>query len=159
MSVIVQKVRPERTMWRDAALSLRHREWGFNCPAVDIDFIMAEFDHSAPVALVEYKHCTAAPVDPQSPSMQALRLLADNYSPGALPFIVAFYDPDQWSFKVTPMNKKAEAHYRHCLGEVLSERRFVKSLYAMRSKEFDSEMENSLNASKAFGIFTKEHVI
>ena len=49
-------VRAERTGWRDQALSDRHREWGFNCPSVDLDFLMVEYNIGLPVALVEYKN-------------------------------------------------------------------------------------------------------
>jgi hypothetical protein len=38
------RVRPERTRWRDEALSARHRKWGFHCPAVDLDLILCEYD-------------------------------------------------------------------------------------------------------------------
>ena len=34
------EVRPERTGWRDEKLSQRHRMWGWDCPAVDIDFLL-----------------------------------------------------------------------------------------------------------------------
>jgi len=30
----------ERTGFRDEALSRRHREWGINCPAVDVDWLL-----------------------------------------------------------------------------------------------------------------------
>jgi hypothetical protein len=38
--------------WRDEAISQRHRLWGFNCPAVDIDFLMIEYDQGKPAACV-----------------------------------------------------------------------------------------------------------
>jgi hypothetical protein len=45
----------ERTGWRDLELNDRHRQWGFNCPAFDLDFIMVEYDNREPIAFVEYK--------------------------------------------------------------------------------------------------------
>ena len=48
--------RTERLGWRDERLSERHGHWGFNCPAVDLDFVMLEYNHGKPCALVEYKH-------------------------------------------------------------------------------------------------------
>lgn len=51
----MRDVKQERAGWRDLALSKRHREWGFHCPAVDIDFLMVEYSKKTPVALVEYK--------------------------------------------------------------------------------------------------------
>lgn len=46
----------ERSGWRDMELSGRHRIWGFNCPAVDLDFLMVEYNLGIAIAVVEYKH-------------------------------------------------------------------------------------------------------
>lgn len=46
----------ERSGWRDQEISLRHRKWGFNCPCTDLDFMLLEYNHGAPVAVVDYKH-------------------------------------------------------------------------------------------------------
>ena len=54
----------ERTGWRDQALSERHRAWGWDCPALDMDFVMIEYDNGKATALVEYKHEQAAPQYP-----------------------------------------------------------------------------------------------
>ena len=53
---MTKDVAPERTGWRDEKISLRHRMWGFDCPAVDVDFVMVEFDRARVVAIVEYKN-------------------------------------------------------------------------------------------------------
>ena len=37
-----KSVRAERTHWRDEALSERHRLWGYDCPAVDVDFLLRD---------------------------------------------------------------------------------------------------------------------
>ena len=50
------EVRAERTGWRDEELSQEHRKWGFDCPTVDIDFLMLEYDTGRASALVEYKN-------------------------------------------------------------------------------------------------------
>lgn len=125
-------VRKERTGWRCEDISARHRQWGFNCPAVDLDFVMAEFNHGAPVALIEYKHHLARHPDVLHPTYRALRALADGYSSGPLPFLVVFYHPEDWWFRVTPVNEPAIAHYHHVVGIAISEQRFVKSLYLLR---------------------------
>ena len=49
-------VAQERSGWRDEGISLRHRKWGWDCPAVDIDFLLIEYDHGKAIALVEYKN-------------------------------------------------------------------------------------------------------
>ena len=46
----------EQHFKRDAWLSGRHRVWGSNVPAMDLDFILAEYDKCVPVALIDYKH-------------------------------------------------------------------------------------------------------
>ena len=47
-------VKEERSGWRDEMLSQRHRDWGFNCPAIDIDFLLIEYNSAKVKALVEY---------------------------------------------------------------------------------------------------------
>jgi hypothetical protein len=46
-------VRPSRRPWRDLRLNERHRDWGRDCPAVNLDFV--EFDNFYPIALMEAK--------------------------------------------------------------------------------------------------------
>ena len=46
----------EQHFKRDAWLSGRHRVWGSNVPAMDLDFILAEYDRCVPIALIDYKH-------------------------------------------------------------------------------------------------------
>jgi len=140
----------ERTGWRDGEISARHRQWGFNCPAVDLDFVMLEYNHGKACALIEYKHKNAAIINPQHATYRALIDLADNYSPGALPCLVAIYDPKDWSFSVIPLNAKAKKHYSHCTEETLSEARFVRSLYLIRKAvltEKDEETISKLNST------------
>ena len=137
--------RTERTGWRDAALSLRHGSWGFNCPAVDLDFVMMEYNHGKPCALVEYKHKSAKAVDPKHATYRALIDLADKYSDGPLPCFVAVYDPEDWSFTVQPLNERATKHYGWCVGIHLSEQRFVKSLHLLRKSVLTAEDEAAIS--------------
>ena len=129
----------ERTGWRDKELSLRHRQWGFNCPAVDLDFLMLEYNHGKPAALVEYKHKNAKKPNISHPTYQSLICLANEHRSGSLPCFIAIYDPEVWSFSVTPLNEPAKQHYNHCLGKTLSEQQFVKSLYLLRKKVLSEE--------------------
>ena len=41
---------------RDAWLSSRHRTWGYNVPAMDVDFLMVEYDKCVPKGIIDYKH-------------------------------------------------------------------------------------------------------
>lgn len=151
VSCIVQEyssdgVRQERTGWRCQAISNRHRQWGYNCPAVDLDFVVAEYNHGKPVALVEYKDRHAKAPDIGHPTYCALCNLADGYSGGPLPFFIATYDPEDWWFRVLPINVKAIDHYRHLAkNEVLTEQRFVRSLYLLRKSVLDQNDELAIS--------------
>lgn len=144
--------RTERSGWRDAALSQRHGAWGFNCPAVDLDFVMMEYNHGKPCALVEYKHVRAKPFDPRHATYRALIALADGYAAGPLPCFVAVYDPTDWSFVVTPLNDRARRHYQHCAGDVLSEQRFVRSLHLLRKSVLSAEDEAAIQQLNGEGV-------
>lgn len=139
-------VRQERTGWRCQAISKRHRKWGYNCPAVDLDFVVAEYNHGKPVALVEYKDRRFSAANTAQQTYAALAALADGYVSGPIPFLIAIYDPDEWWFRVKPMNEMARLYYKHCLDEVLSEQRFVRSLYLMRKRVLDENDEAAINA-------------
>lgn len=138
--------RTERTGWRDEALSERHGHWGFNCPAVDLDFVMMEYNYGKPCALVEYKHKNAKTPNVNHPTYRALVSLADKYSDGPLACFIAIYDPEDWSFIVIPLNDKARWHYSHCAGKKLSEKRFVKSLHLLRKGTLDKQDEDAISA-------------
>ena len=136
-------VRGERTGWRDQKLSERHRDWGFNCPAVDLDFLMVEYNVGLPVAVVEYKHHMARMPDFNHPTYRALRDLADGYKGGGLPFMVAFYWPEVWAFRVIPANEVSRKWFEPC--EALTERDFVTRLYRMRAMTIRREVLDRLN--------------
>lgn len=137
----------ERTNWRDQRISARHREWGQDCPAVDLDFLMCEYNHGLPVALVDYKHDCVGDVSVGHPTMKALTALANGYGRGPLPFFIAFYDPDEWWFRIKPMNAAAEKAYAPA-DRMLSERRYVRSLYVLRNATITAEVMRVLSTRK-----------
>lgn len=132
-------VRAERTGWRDQEISQRHRMWGWNCPAVDLDFLMVEYNVGRPVGLIEYKHYRAKKPDILHPTYRALAELADVAN---LPFLVAFYWPESWSFCVLPVNEYAKKHYTDW--QPLSEREYVAGLYKLRRLKLAETIENKL---------------
>jgi hypothetical protein len=138
-------VRAERSGWRDESISNRHREWGFNCPAVDLDFLVAEYNFGKPVALVEYKHerARARALNINHPTYSAIAHLANGYNKGALPFIVAYYWPDIWAFRVRVVNAAATDFFTN--KEVLCERDYVERLYRMRRMTIENELAGKLN--------------
>jgi hypothetical protein len=133
----------ERTGWRDQALSERHREWGINCPAVDLDFLMVEYDYGKPAGIIEYKNFRARPVSRVHPTIRALSYLATR---AEIPFFVVRYmgpkDCSNWKFDISPINRIAEsACATHLNSETgssgyLIEAEFVSFLYAIRGRGF-----------------------
>lgn len=131
----------ERTGWRDQEISGRHRKWGFNCPAVDLDFLMVEYNLGYPVGLVEYKRYTAQQPNLKHPTYRALKKLADL---AEIPFFIAFYYPDIWAFKITTVNEYSKKYYDD---KTYTERQYVKILYEIRSRRIEESVFNRLNNS------------
>lgn len=142
----------ERTGWRDEALSQRHRTWGFNCPAVDIDFLMCEYDEGKVVGLVEYKHHVGS-VTLDTPTMSALAdLCGGRFRP--IPLFVVRYWPEIWAFRVLPVNAQAKTFCvdnPHWVDEdnemALSEREYVELLHRIRGRKCDVSLE-ALNTER-----------
>ena len=132
----------ERTGGRDQELSSRHREWGYNCPTVDLDFTMVEYNHGLPVALVDYKFHKAAYPDLRHPTYRALRHLADYHSP-PLPFIISFYWKAPWNFYVIPVNSEAMKFFNE--GSAMTEREYVSTLYRIRKKTVEEVVLSKLD--------------
>ena len=121
------EVRRERTGWRDAELSARHRRWGYDCPAVDIDFLMIEYDHGVASALVEYKNEHAAPQYASHPTYQAMINLGDR---AQLPVFAVRYKDDFSEWRVVPLNNCAKEILPDT--ETMSEDEWVQLLYRLR---------------------------
>jgi|SRR3990167_586419 len=121
--------RRERTGWRDEALSRRHRLWGVNCPIVDIDWMVVEYENSRPKAIIDYKHHRLGSADLDDPNVRALAALANRAPP--IPFMLVWYWENPWAFYVYPVNEAAQAIYLPNLRS-LSERRFVESIHHLR---------------------------
>jgi hypothetical protein len=141
----MRHVRPERTGWRCEKISSRHRQWGYNCPAVDLDFMVAEYNYGKPVALIEYKDKHAQPPDFTHPTYKALVALADGYAGGPIPCLIAIYCPDLWWFRVIGLNEAAKSYYQHVVDSYLTEKRFVRSLYLLRKNTLSQEDEAAIS--------------
>jgi hypothetical protein len=126
----VPAVRPERSGWRDMELSHRHRRWGWDCPAVDLDFLFLEYDKGQPVALVEYKHENAAPQYACHPTYQAMINLGTRAS---VPVFACRYAADFTSWTAVPLNIFARNLLPH--RQVMTEREWVTFLYHIRGYE------------------------
>jgi hypothetical protein len=128
-------VRQERTGWRDARISERHRQWGILLPAIDLDFVLIEYDRGRASALVEYKHERA---QPQYPSHPSYRALSDLGSKEGIPvFGVRYADDFSW-FRVSPLNRRAKAFVR-CQA-VMTEREWVSLLYRTKGRRMPEDL-------------------
>ena len=126
-----RQVRPERTHWRDEALSLRHREYGWNVPAVDLDFPLIEYDHAEPVALIEHKN-EHAHVDLGSSGIVAIGKAGDR---AKLPLYVIRYADDFGWWHIMPANGVARAQMAKVAQPfVVDELTYVTFLYRLRKR-------------------------
>lgn len=137
-------VKQERSGWRCEEISRRHREWGYNCPAVDLDFLVVEYNYGTPVALIEYKNRNYRSANTSDRTYDALTKLADNYSPKPLPFFVVVYDPADWWFIMHPMNDEAKRVCRRAAGQPISEQEFVQGLYRLRKRALDQRDKEAI---------------
>ena len=121
------EVRHERTGWRDMALSERHRKWGWDCPAVDLDFLFLEYDKGQPIALIEYKHEKASPQYASHPTYQAMINLGTR---AGIPVFAARYRGDFSEWQVIPLNEIAKEKQDERI--TMTEREWVTFLYGLR---------------------------
>lgn len=135
MSAPARQVREERTGYRDLALSLRHRRWGWDCPAVDLDFLFLEYDRGKAVALVEYKHEKAAPQYATHPTYQAMIDLGNR---AGVPVFAARYTDDFLLWGIVPLN----GHAKQWLPkrQSMTEREWVTLLYKIRGYDVPSDL-------------------
>jgi len=135
----------ERTSYRDLSFLRRHRDWGWNCPGEDIDFI--EYDHKLAVALLEYKmtydlqNC----IIPQESSKGYANLAAliDVGNKASLPVFVVFYK-HKWNFRIFPLNHYANS--KQPPSHILSELQFVQFLYQLRGRDLPEEIKAKLKS-------------
>ena len=126
---------PERSGWRDLALSERHRRWGWDCPAVDLDFLFLEYDQGHPVAIVEYKNEHARPQWPSHPTYLAMRELGTRA--GIPVFGVRYADDFSW-WRVSPLNILAKTWAPAQVQ--MTERGWVGLLYTIRGRSTPADL-------------------
>lgn len=127
-------VREERTGWRDERISKRHRQWGWDVPIVDIDFLVIEYDLAKAIALVEYKHEKAAPVQFRNTSYRALKDLSDRA--GIPAFVVRYADDFSW-WQATALNSLGEKWLPKT--KRLTEKEWVALIYQLRGRRLTEE--------------------
>jgi len=121
------EVRQERTGWRDESLSRRHRRWGWDCPAVDLDFLFLEYDRGKATAIVEYKNEHAALQYASHPTYQAM---IDLGTRAGVPVLACRYSDDFTVWNAIPLNNEAKKHLPG--RKTMTEPEWVKFLYGLR---------------------------
>lgn len=140
-----RRMNGEALMRAQQELSDRHRAWGDDVPVVDLDYLMAEFNHGVPVAIVDYKFHGA---DLARTSAKTHETLSGFYDENGqqVPFMVARYWPGLWAFKVRPVNDAAYAFFDRVKPGLLAvhgewvpmtEYQFVWLLYRLRKDALD----------------------
>jgi len=129
----------ERTFQRDMKLLVRHRQWGFNMPAVDIDFL--EYDNRKSIALVEYKR--AADLARCYPELNTnLQALIDLGNRASLPVFCTFYNPNLKWYRIFPVNENAKE--KGTPGGILSEYKYVDFLYWLKGRQMPEHIREKL---------------
>ena len=134
------EVRQERSGWRDENLSRRHRRWGWDCPAVDLDFLFLEYDKGKATAIVEYKNEHAAPQYAVHPTYQAM---IDLGTRAGIPVLACRYSDDFTLWKVVPLNDEAKKHLPG--RKEMTEREWVKFLYGLRGYDCPQEVLDNID--------------
>jgi len=129
-----RQVRPERSGWRDIGVLLRHRAYGFDCPATDID-LLVEFDNASPVALIELKSWKANLRNTSKSTYHALARLGDR---AGIPAFVVVYASDYSTFIVAPLNSIAKKIFSR--PRKLTETEYVTFLYRLRGRKPPTEV-------------------
>lgn len=134
----------EKHFKRDAWLSQRHRTWGYNCPAMDLDFVLVEYDNAQPVALIDYRHENGS-IDLNSIGSRVLGNLAD--MAGIPAYIVqygfkAYHDDMLWAegvgdpwFRIHAINIDAHANLPDD-GYTGTEFEYVAWLHRLRGRSY-----------------------
>lgn len=138
-----QQVSPERTGWRDEEISRRHRDYGIALPAVDMDFVLIEYDSAEVCAVIEHKRYTAKPVNLNSTSIVAMSRFATK---GEVPFYIVRYWPatntEPWYYEVMPVNSYASEYVSRKM--MMSEKTYVNLLYRLRHQFMPDEIAVTL---------------
>ena len=123
--------KPRITQFDDAVISDWHRSLGHDYPAVNIDFLLLEYDGGRAKALIEYKHENCGVIQSTHPTYRALRELCALRTV-ELPFFIAKYSHDCTQFQLRPMNIAGWQLLSTPVSKKLSESEFVGFLNKVR---------------------------
>ncbi len=134
----------ERHNRRDEIISAKHRRWGHIFPAVDIDFLLVEYDRAQAQALIEYRHANGVVVNDAS-----IKAITDLANRAGVPFFIVRYyyatddgtlwkeatiDTPAW-FRITSCNQHAEQLWTtHDADTWMTEDEYVVWLHKIRGR-------------------------
>ena len=122
----------EAKEWRDEWISERHRTWGYQLPATDIDFMLLEYTGSKPIALIEYKTIGSVKYVGMDKVMRGHAPVSNLADMADLPSFVVVYDIHAIKFWVMPSNNKAALLLINDNYDAISENKFVSFLRQLR---------------------------
>jgi len=133
----------DRDKWRawNAEVAVRHRLYGLDCPAVDLDHLLIEYDHAKPVALFEQKHEDAPVLEALNASYQAIAELGTE---ARRPVFEARYAGDYSRWVVTPLNDFARTWISGMT--YFTEIGYVRFLYWLRGRTVPQKVLDALSA-------------
>jgi hypothetical protein len=176
--MIDREVSPERSGWRDPDLpawhhkygfaysvadldgidlNKRHKEWGWDCPAVDIDKLFIEYDNRLPIALMDYKYRESLKVpepDRSSANNLVMSRLYTRRTDGfkELPFYVTIYTKHPWTFRPIWINTQAKQLAPR--NQLLTEAGFVEWLHWLRDRVVDSSVHSNLDTQVTWELLS-----
>ena len=122
----------EAKEWRDEWISERHRTWGYQLPATDIDFMLLEYSGSKPIALIEYKTIGSMKYVGTDKVMRGHAPVSNLADMANLPSFIVAYDINSIKFWVWATNNHAELELLGDDYEAISESKFVSFLKGLR---------------------------
>ena len=127
----------EAKEWRDEWISERHRTWGYQLPATDIDFMLLEYSGSKPIALIEYKTVGSMKYVGIDKVMRGHAPVSNLADMANLPSFIVAYDIQSIKFWVFATNNHAELELLGDNYEAISESKFVSFLKRLRGLQND----------------------
>ena len=144
-------VRKESTGWRDSWISDKHRSWGYDLPASDIDFMLLEYDNMKPITLVEHKTVGCWKQFGRETVLRWHAPVATLATMAGLPSYLCLYEKQPAAFYVLATNEIAERvpGRNGSFGSEMipmSERQYVAFLYHLRNRRLPSVLVSELES-------------
>ena len=122
----------EAKEWRDEWISERHRTWGYELPATDIDFMLVEYTGDRPVALIEYKTTNSIDYVGWLKVLRGHRPVSNLATQANLPSFIVAYDIKTITFYLKGTNQLSEIYGSQVAWTVMNEASIIGFLKSLR---------------------------